>query len=102
MSSPNEGASGKEREITRARIRDLEYFLGEGWIDYGMIGVDMEIAKYRNYATSAYQPKKCLQCSQYWHYTLGGENKKTPIYLNQSVFANIPAEKETCWKCIKE
>jgi len=101
MNSSNKMASGhwKYKEITRAKIRDLVYFLGEDWIDYGVIGNDLVIEKYKNEATSAYQPKKCNVCKKYWHVTLGDDKKKTKEYLRTSIFGNSPAIKETCWNC---
>ena len=49
MSFPkgNDGGTSewKAGEITKARIRDLKYYLGDEWIDYNTIAVDAVIAK---------------------------------------------------------
>ena len=93
-------ASGKERRITQARIRDLEYYLGDDWIDYGCIGADIVVAMYQQIATSAYQPKQCPSCKKYWHMQLVRQNYKKQTYLRNSIFGSIPCEKGTCQECI--
>ena len=80
----------------------MENYLGDDWIDYGVISADIVVEMYRDIATSAYQPKKCSVCGEYWHETLGSGNLKNPSYLKRSVFGGIPAIKETCWLCIKK
>ena len=106
-SSKSEGTSGKKDTKTKARIRDLEYYLGSDWMDWGVITGDVVLELYRNTATSAYQPKKCLQCGEYWHTTIdyqsSGKYARTfrPVYLSKSIFGNIPCIKETCSKCSK-
>ena len=101
MSSQSQriGGSRQSRRITRARVRDLEYYLGNDWIDYGVISADIVIEIYRDIATSAYQPMQCPSCKKYWNWTLSSENKKRPTYLRQDVFGGIPTEKEVCWEC---
>ena len=101
MDSLKEKMSGhwKYKEINRSKIRDLIYFLGEDWIDYGVLGNDLVIEKYKNEATSAYQPKRCNVCKKYWHITLGYNKKKNKEYLRDSIFNNTPAIKEKCWNC---
>ncbi|MDA8851123.1 hypothetical protein N9I45_00515 [bacterium] len=102
MDSSDKMASGqwKYKEKTKAKIRDLIFYLGEDWIDYGAIGNDLIIEKYKNEATSAYQPKKCHVCNKYWHVILDTNNhKKSKEYLRTSIFGSSPAIKEKCWKC---
>lgn len=104
MSSPegnDGGTSGwKAGEITKARIRDLKYYLGDEWIDYNTIAVDAVIAKYKKLGTSAYQPKKCPVCKKYWSYTIDNRaHAKLPVYLKQIVFGGLPAEDEICHNC---
>ena len=87
------------RALTRAKVADIEYYLGSDWIDYQVLSIDTIVSIYRDEAISAYQPKKCPSCKKYWHETLGGENIKRPQHLPQSVFGGLPAEKEKCWMC---
>jgi len=49
MDSSDKMASGqwKYKEKTKAKIRDLIFYLGEDWIDYGAIGNDLIIEKYK-------------------------------------------------------
>tara|TARA_R100000781_G_scaffold111591_1_gene78149 strand:+ start:19351 stop:19653 length:303 start_codon:yes stop_codon:yes gene_type:complete len=86
----------KKRAV--ARIRDLIYYLGEGWVDIGEIGNNANTEKYRNIGTSNYQPKKCPLCKKYWHLYLDS-NKISNEYLRDSIFKNIPVDKEKCWNC---
>ena len=102
MDSSKEMASGhwKYKEKSRAKIRDLIHYLGEDWIDYGTIGNDVIIDKYKNTATSAYQPNKCPKCHRYWHVTLDNENHfKVEEYLRNSIFGSLPALKKKCKNC---
>lgn len=95
----NLGASRQDIRKTKAKVRDLESYLGDDWIDYGVISADIVVEMYRDIATSAYQPKKCPDCNQYWSMYLDSKHKKAKRYLKNSVFGGIPAIKETCWEC---
>ncbi len=95
-------ASGKERAITQARIKDLEYYLGSDWVDYSKVSSELIIEMYRSIGTSAYQPKQCLSCKKYWHMELLRQNVKKQTYLRSAIFGNIPTEKETCQVCISK
>jgi hypothetical protein len=104
-SSKSEGTSGKKDTITKARIRDLEFYLGSDWLDWSVITGDIVIELYRSVATSSYQPKQCPKCKEYWHTTLSYNGYQgralKPVYLSKTVFGNIPCIKEDCWKCSK-
>ena len=103
MKSSSKKASGyyKYREKNRAKIRDLIHFLGEGWIDIGNLGNDANISKWKNSATSAYQPKQCLKCKKYWHVKLNeGSRLKQIEYLKERNFYKLPSIKETCIDCL--
>ncbi len=92
-------ASGKERRTTQARVRDIEYYLGSDWIDYGVISADIVIEMYQSIATSAYQPNKCPSCKRYWHMQLVRQNYKKPTYLRDSIFGGVPAIIKKCNMC---
>lgn len=102
MKGSSKKASGysKYREMNRAKIRDLRYFLGEGWIDIGNLGNDANISKWKDSATSAYQPKQCLKCKKYWHIQLMRNRLKQIEYLKESNFYRLPSIKETCINCL--
>jgi len=100
-SQPSKGTSGQYRRQTQARVADITYYLGEDWLDYGVISADIVVEMYRDIATSAYQPKQCPICKAYWNDELSSSNKKKPSYLKRSVFGNLPTIKEVCWECPK-
>ena len=101
MKSSSKKASGyyEYREKNRAKLRDLIYFLGEDWIDIGVLGNEINTERWKLIATSAYQPKKCDTCKKYWHVCLDNRKKKSSEYLLESIFGNIPIESETCFNC---
>jgi len=98
-SQRNVGASRQNIRKTKARVADLEFYLGDDWIDYGVISADIVVEMYRDIATSAYQPKKCPDCNQYWSMYLDSKHKKAKRYLKNSVFGGLPAIKECCDMC---
>jgi len=97
----DEQTSGQEKKDSKnkARVKDLEYYLGKEWIDFHPIISDNQSRYYRNVATSSYQPKKCPVCKKYWVNTITGERGElSPRSLGKHYF-NIPADEETCWEC---
>ena len=96
MRSQNKASGRYYKKVNKAKVRDLEYYLGDDWIDYGVISADIVIAMYKNIATSAYQPNYCSICNQYWHLELMRQNYKEEQYLKDSIFKNIPAVKKSC------
>ena len=99
MRSQDKASGRYYKQSTKAKVRDLEFYLGEDWIDYGVISADIVIAMYKNIATSAYQPNYCKKCNRYWHLQLKRQNYKVEQYLKDSVFKNIPAIKKNCSMC---
>tara|TARA_Y100001938_G_C7860681_1_gene315428 strand:- start:2 stop:322 length:321 start_codon:yes stop_codon:yes gene_type:complete len=106
MSSSPRGTSGKKArkivrkdEQTKARIKDLRYYLGDDWIDWTVQTGDSLVNHYRNSGTTAYQPKKCPVCKKYWSYFIlshraGIRQKKLDTHFN-----NLPAISEKCEDC---
>tara|TARA_R110002033_G_scaffold26368_5_gene60176 strand:- start:1421 stop:1714 length:294 start_codon:yes stop_codon:yes gene_type:complete len=90
-------ANYKRRNKTK--INDLIYYLGEDWIDYGILGNDINIKKWQNDAKSNYQPKKCNVCKRYWHLLVRENKRNDREYLKTSIFGSTPAIKEKCWNC---
>ena len=103
MSSLKRGASGKvkNKRDTRkqAKVKDIEYYLGEGWIDIQSNANEACKTYYRNIATSSDQPKRCPKCKMYWVNTVVDSRGTIKPRKLDSHFYNIPAEKEKCWKC---
>jgi len=103
MSSLKRGASGKVKEKkdsrTQAKAKDIEYYLGEGWIDIQSIANEACTTYYRNIGTSSYQPKRCPKCKMYWVNTVVDSSGSIKPRKLDSHFYNIPTEKEKCWKC---
>jgi|7_EtaG_2_1085326.scaffolds.fasta_scaffold00335_18 hypothetical protein len=97
-SSDKEG--GKEKRITQAKIKDVEFFLGKEWIDHGVIQRDKSIDTWRSISRSAYQPNKCPMCKRYWH-KVRGRTTLEEKYLSQSIFGGVPIKKTICSECDK-
>tara|TARA_R100001594_G_C3939454_1_gene240249 strand:- start:382 stop:678 length:297 start_codon:yes stop_codon:yes gene_type:complete len=91
-------ASEYERRITQARTKDIEFFLGEDWVDYGMIRKNAAIEVFKNIGTSSYQPHLCTKCDRYWHYEMT-KSALAQEYLSQSIFKGVPVEKGICSEC---
>ena len=87
------------KPITKAKIRDIEYFLGKDWIDYKSISKDIMIEMYREVGISTSQPKKCPLWEQYWHMEIRSQNYKVPKYLEKDIFGGLPVIKEVCERC---
>ena len=87
-----------EKRITQARTKDIEFFLGEDWVDYGMIRKNAAIKVFKDIGTSSYQPQLCIECGRYWHLELT-KSALAQEYLSQSIFKGVPINRSTCKEC---
>jgi|TARA_X000001388_G_C2223101_1_gene120041 hypothetical protein len=86
--------------ITKARILDIQHYLGDEWIDYEAIrgrGAVQGVAM-QSTSTSVYRCGKCFKPYQTGvDYT--SRKGKGNAYVNGVVFINVPLERKECGLC---
>ena len=86
--------------ITKARVLDIRYYLGDEWIDDDIIrsrGASQGVSL-RSTSTKVYRCNKCLEPYQTGVDYIGVSGKGN-MYVNKAVFINVPLERKECGLC---
>tara|TARA_R110002050_G_scaffold429_3_gene2967 strand:+ start:567 stop:1007 length:441 start_codon:yes stop_codon:yes gene_type:complete len=102
---------GQYEDISRAKVADLEHYLGEDWIDWDCVYIPAK-------ATESYRKRKsikikerssaklfrCVKCKRAYESGVlglfsGSSTERADTYLNPSVFNNVPLDKKDCDSC---
>lgn len=86
----------------RARVMDLQYYLGESWIDYKAVNYEVNNKKSKEggQAMIASKALKCIKCSKpYETKVVGSRGAFVNRYLPVAVFNNVPLDNGECGLC---
>ncbi len=99
---------GEYEDISKAKVADLVYYLGEDWIDWKCVDVASGSTEiYRKFKgkkikeVSTSEVYKCLKCKRpYETRSMDSAGKVVgDRYLNPTIFNNVPLNKKDCDSC---
>ena len=88
-------------ELNRAKIKDIEFYLGSDWIDWRVVKYGVNDTSFHRIESNS-KVFRCGSCGNaYQTKTIGTSGKlKGNSHLRSSIFNNVPIEKGECGICV--